>query len=162
MDPIRRLIRESVSLKGWHLVDSGEQMFYNSTGEKSHFTFLQLDEARYLFFCMNRFVLMMIVSAAMRNKLTLPLVKSHFICIVPIIQAKHPPYPTLYRGQTETNKDIKSSNNKRIHVMSPLPPRSCDIQPTSQLDIAAAFALFILCIHTPGQHKLWGFFGTSL
>ena len=39
-------------------------------------------------------------------------------------QAKQPLYSTLYRNQTEPNKDLKSSNNKHI-FMSPLPP--CDV-----------------------------------
>ena len=66
-------------------------------------------------FCSSRHFVRMVFEVE-HNWLTLLLAQSHFICIVPIIQAKHPPYPTLYRGQTEPNKDIKSSNNKHIHV----------------------------------------------
>ena len=135
VEPIRLFIRESVSLKGCHLGCHASQGIWRPEcanvlqlrGENRQplFHFLTSpeieleEEPRYLcarcIFSQSRHFVRMVFEVE-HNWLTLLLAQSHFICIVPIIQAKHPPYPTLYRGQTEPNKDIKSSNNKHIHV----------------------------------------------
>ena len=105
-----------------------------------------------VYFCQSRHFVRMVFEVE-HNWLTLLLAQSHFICIVPIIQAKHPPYPTLYRGQTEPNKDIKSSNNKRIHV-STFPLLWCSSKfGLDKVDIASSFIVYsakqdrIFCTH---------------
>ena len=145
VEPIRLFIRESVSLKGCHLGCHASQGIWRPEcanvlqlrGENRQplFHFLtspeiELEaEPRYLY---ARFLYPFQPCSPLGEK---PL-EWILHCEK---QAKQPLYPTIYRGQTEPNKNLKSSNNQNIHV-STFPFR-CSQTPVLSLLKVSVFTL---------------------